>query len=57
MVPDLVDVEQIYEDGMITSGGEISFFIIEPGIITLTVVETVSGAMGQHTLDVTPAAP
>ncbi len=57
MVPDLVDVEQIYDDGMITSGGEIWFFIIEPGIITLTVVETVSGAMGQHTLDVTPAAP
>lgn len=57
VVPDLVDVEQIYEDGMITSGGEISFFIIEPGIITLTVVDTVSGAMGQHTFDVSPAAP
>lgn len=53
VVPD-VNVEAVWEGGILTTSGEGSFFIIEPGTITLTVVDSVGAGMGTHTFEVAP---
>ena len=56
VVPD-IDVEANWENGILTSKGEGTFYIIEPGTITLTVTDTVGGGSGQHVFAVAPIMP
>lgn len=56
VVPD-IDVEANWENGILTSKGEGTFYIIEPGMITLTVTDTVGGGSGQHVFAVAPIMP
>lgn len=52
-----MNVNGVYEDGYWGLGGAASWYIIEPGAVTFTFVEPVSGAVGQQTFLVDPAAP
>ena len=52
-----MNVNGVYEDGYWGLGGADSWYIIEPGNVTFTFVEVVSGAIGTRTFLVDPAAP
>lgn len=47
-------VLETYEDGVWTVGGEVNFYFIEPGVVTFSVIDPVSGATGDQDFEVTP---
>lgn len=49
-------VVETYENGVWTVGGEIDFYFIEPGLVTFSVSDPVSGATGEQVFDVAPVA-
>jgi hypothetical protein len=44
----------VYEDGYWTINGEIDFYFIEPGDVTVTITDTVSEGSGEHVFTVEP---
>jgi hypothetical protein len=51
-----MSVGNVYEDGYWSIAGEANFYFIDPGIVTFTVTDPVSGATGEQTFEVTPVA-
>jgi hypothetical protein len=47
-----VDVNGVYEQRVWTGRGKIELYFIDPGTVTVTVKDAVSGASGQHTFTV-----
>jgi hypothetical protein len=47
-------VIEAYENGVWTVGGAVNFYFIEPGLVTFTVIDPVSGATGEQVFDVAP---
>lgn len=49
-----VGVVETWEDGIWTVSGEVSFYFIDPGTVTFTVTDPVSGATGDQVFEVQP---
>lgn len=49
-----VGVIEAWEDGIWTVGGEVNFYFIDPGTVTFTVTDPVSGASGDQVFEVQP---
>ncbi len=49
-----VGVVEAWEDGIWTVSGEVNFYFIDPGTVTFTVTDPVSGASGDQVFEVQP---